>query len=339
MPAPEPEDVPPSELLATPSFTLPETVTDDWASATAGMAATTASARSDFFIEISPRCLESIDGPQTVATPRWSDCRQTRPRSEVLAIVTKIPGPSNHKRPVQPFVRYHVASKQRLFGGSSDGEAMEQERVLTGVDRLLALAGRSLATLASAMPAQQPLPAGGTTAAGDSLDETERRLSAALMRVNHVGEICAQALYEGQAASTRDPMLRERFLSAAREEADHLAWTRQRIEELGGRTSLLNPLWYGGALTLGVIAGRLGDRVSLGFMAETERQVEQHLESHLDRLPSADERSRAIVRQMKDDEVRHAETAMALGGVEFPAPVRGLMKLAAKVMTTTAHRL
>jgi len=157
------------------------------------------------------------------------------------------------------------------------------------------------------------------------------------MRVNHVGEICAQALYDAQALATRRPELRALFERAAGEESDHLAWTRLRIVQLGGRTSLLNPLWYGGAFAIGLLAARASDRVSLGFMAETERQVERHLDGHLERLPSDDHLSRAIVEQMKDDEVRHAETAVDEGGTALPLPVRMAMRLAAKLMTTTAH--
>ena len=157
------------------------------------------------------------------------------------------------------------------------------------------------------------------------------------MRVNHVGEICAQALYDAQALAARNPSLRAMFEQSASEEADHLAWTEQRIRELGGRTSLLNPLWYAGSFGIGLVAARLGDRLSLGFMAETERQVEQHLQSHLERLPPEDEASRAIVAQMKDDEVRHGETAAELGGPPLPLPLRLAMRLAARVMTRTAH--
>jgi len=157
------------------------------------------------------------------------------------------------------------------------------------------------------------------------------------MRVNHVGEVCAQALYSAQALTTRDPGLKARFEKAAREETDHLAWTQARLDELGQRPSLLNPLWYAGAFGLGLVAGRLGDRASLGFLVETERQVEAHLQSHLERLPPTDHASRAIVAQMKEDEAAHAEMAMDAGGVALPAPVRGMMKAAAKVMTTTAH--
>ena len=159
------------------------------------------------------------------------------------------------------------------------------------------------------------------------------------MRVNHVGEVCAQALYDAQALAARSPALKTMFEQAAQEESDHLAWTEERIRNLGGRTSLLNPLWYGGAFAIGLAAARIGDRASLGFMAETERQVEQHLQGHLDRLPEHDVASRAIVAQMKDDEVRHADAATELGGVELPFPLRMAMRMAARVMTRTAHYL
>ena len=157
------------------------------------------------------------------------------------------------------------------------------------------------------------------------------------MRVNHVGEVCAQALYQAQALATDDPALREQMAQAAREEIDHLAWTETRLAELGDRPSLLNPLWYGGAFLIGLAAGRLGDRVSLGFVVETERQVEQHLASHLERLPATDAASRAIVAQMKLDEAAHAAAAQQAGGIELPPPVRAAMRAAARVMTTTAH--
>lgn len=171
------------------------------------------------------------------------------------------------------------------------------------------------------------------------LDEAERRHAAALMRINHVGEICAQALYQGQAMMSRDPAIRDALQQASHEETEHLAWTERRIAELGGRKSLLNPVWYGGALAIGLLAGRLGDRWNLGFLAETERQVEQHLKGHLDTLPAHDQKSRAIVEQMKNDEVEHAETAVRLGAHTLPAPVRGVMKLASKVMTTLTYRI
>lgn len=159
------------------------------------------------------------------------------------------------------------------------------------------------------------------------------------MRVNHVGEVCAQALYQAQALTARSEGLRERMLVAAREETDHLAWTQRRLDELGDRASLLNPLWYAGAFGIGLLAGRLGDRVSLGFVVETERQVEAHLASHLERLPAADSRSRAIVEQMKVDERRHADAAEDAGAVALPAPVRGAMRAAARLMTATAQRI
>ena len=157
------------------------------------------------------------------------------------------------------------------------------------------------------------------------------------MRVNHVGEVCAQALYQSQSLVSRSPSLCAHFEHAAQEEREHLAWTRQRVAELGTHISYLTPLWYGGAFALGTLAGLAGDKVSLGFVVETERQVEQHLASHLEQLPAEDTRSREIVARMKDDEARHADQALAAGGVPLPAPVRGLMRLAARVMTRTAH--
>src|SRR5690606_33177378 len=168
------------------------------------------------------------------------------------------------------------------------------------------------------------------------LGADERRRAGALMRVNHVGEVCAQALYTAQALATSDPVLRTQMARSAREETDHLAWTRQRLDELGSRPSLLNPLWYAGAFGLGLVAGRFGDPVSLGFVLETERQVEAHLQGHLDRLPAGDHASRAIVAQMKDDEAAHALAAQQAGAMELPPPVKAAMRAAAKVMTTTA---
>ena len=171
------------------------------------------------------------------------------------------------------------------------------------------------------------------------MSDQERAHVCGLMRVNHVGEICAQALYQGQALTSRDPALREALRGAADEETEHLAWTEQRIAELGGRKSLLNPLWYVGALSMGLIAGKFGDKWNLGFLAETERQVEAHLDSHLQELPEQDMRSREIVDQMRIDEIGHADTAIHLGAAELPAPVKAGMKLAAKVMTGTAYRV
>lgn len=179
----------------------------------------------------------------------------------------------------------------------------------------------------------------GENLAEGALSDVERRHAAALMRVNHVGEVCAQALYQGQALSSANLALRAELERAAGEETEHLAWTASRISALGGRKSLLNPLWYGGALFFGVIAGRLGDRWNLGFLAETERQVEAHLNDHLGRLPPADEKSRAVLEQMRIDEVAHAEAAVRLGAAELPLPVRGAMKAASRIMTTTAYYL
>jgi ubiquinone biosynthesis monooxygenase Coq7 len=206
---------------------------------------------------------------------------------------------------------------------------------LSAFDRLLSGADEALRALASPPRAARarPLPTGPET----TLAEAERRESGALMRVNHVGEVCAQALYSAQALATPDPELRRRFGDAAAEETDHLAWTAERLRELGARQSLLNPLWYLGAFGIGLVAGRLGDRASLGFMVETERQVERHLESHLDRLPAADEASRAIVAQMKSDEAGHAIAAERAGGTPLPWPARMAMRLAGRVMTRTAH--
>lgn len=203
------------------------------------------------------------------------------------------------------------------------------------MDKILNAADAALRTLFAPARASRPCP---VVAADETrLEPAERALSASLMRVNHVGEVCAQALYTAQAAATSNPGLRAHFLQAAREEGDHLAWTRSRLDELGARPSLLNPLWYAGAFGLGLLAGRLGDAVSLGFVVETERQVEAHLQGHLERLPAQDHASRAIVVQMKDDEAEHASQATAAGAVALPAPVKALMAGAARVMTTTAH--
>lgn len=203
------------------------------------------------------------------------------------------------------------------------------------IDSLLIAADNALRTISGTSRAARPRPEGIT--APDALAEPERQHAGALMRVNHVGEICAQALYQAQGLSTRDPVLKAHFDQAAREENDHLAWTMQRLNELGARPSVLNPLWYAGAFGIGLLAGRLGDAISLGFLAETERQVEQHLASHLHRLPQADQASRAIVEQMKQDEARHGEAALAAGGIPLAAPIPSLMRAAAKVLTFTAH--
>ncbi|MDE1948952.1 MAG: 2-polyprenyl-3-methyl-6-methoxy-1,4-benzoquinone monooxygenase [Burkholderiales bacterium] len=207
------------------------------------------------------------------------------------------------------------------------------------LDRWLVGADNALRTLSGAVHAARPYPADGVAVGAPALSEAERRLAGALLRVDHVGEVCAQALYQAQALTARDDAARKRMVAAAREETDHLAWTQQRLDELGDRRSRLNPLWYAGAFAIGTLAGRLGDRLSLGFVVETERQVEQHLASHLDRLPAADSRSRAIVAQMKEDERRHAEGAQSAGATRLPLPLRWAMRAAAKVMTVTAHRI
>ena len=207
----------------------------------------------------------------------------------------------------------------------------------TPTDALLTAADTALRTLFAPPRAAAPTPR--ATRPGTALSEEEKRLSAALMRVNHVGEVCAQALYTAQALTTPNPALRAHFMRACAEETDHLAWTKQRLDELGSRTSLLNPLWYAGAFGIGLLAGRLGNAVSLGFVVETERQVEAHLLGHLDRLPAGDTASRAIVAQMAADEVKHAVDAQKAGAAELPGPVKELMRAAAKVMTTTAHHI
>lgn len=203
------------------------------------------------------------------------------------------------------------------------------------MDLLFGALDGALRTLFSTPRTGRPCPV--VPADETHLGAQERRHAAALMRVNHVGEVCAQALYTAQALATPSPALRQHFLDAAREENDHLAWTKARLDELGSRPSLLNPLWYAGAFGLGLVAGRLGDPVSLGFVVETERQVEAHLQSHLERLPAGDHASRAIVVQMKEDEATHARNAELAGAAELPPPAKLLMKAAAKVMTTTAH--
>jgi ubiquinone biosynthesis monooxygenase Coq7 len=208
---------------------------------------------------------------------------------------------------------------------------------LSPLDSLLVAADSALRTLSGASHAARAMPTPDQP--GEQLGDANRRLSGALMRVNHVGEVCAQALYTAQALTTRDPALRRQFESSAKEETDHLAWTQERLRDLNSRPSLLNPLWYAGAFGIGLIAGRLGDAVSLGFVVETERQVEQHLESHLARLPSADTASLAVVQQMKEDEARHGAAAQAAGAAALPIPVRWAMRLAAKVMTSTAHHV
>ena len=173
----------------------------------------------------------------------------------------------------------------------------------------------------------------------ESLDDAQRQEAARLMRVNHAGEIAAQALYQGQAFMARDPKVQDAMAKSSDEEVDHLAWCEQRIQELGGSVSKLDPLWYAGSFAIGALAGLAGDAQSLGFVGETERQVVEHLEQHLQKLPESDARSRAILAQMRDDEARHGAAAERAGGAPMPAPVRGVMRLMSKVMTTTAYWL
>jgi len=203
------------------------------------------------------------------------------------------------------------------------------------LDPLLIQIDSALRTLFAPAQSHRAIP--GASLPHAVLSSEEKRRSAALMRVNHCGEICAQALYQGQGLTARNAEVKRELEKAAREETEHLAWTERRIQELGGTKSLFNPLWYGGSFVLGAAAGMLGDRWNLGFLAETERQVEQHLTGHLDRLPTQDLKSKAIVEQMKQDEMRHAATAIAYGATELPLPVRLVMKLTAKVMTTTTY--
>ena len=203
------------------------------------------------------------------------------------------------------------------------------------VDELIVAFDKGLRTVFA--PAQSLRPVPGDELAAQALIEPQRALSAALMRVNHTGEICAHALYQGQALTARNPQARTVLEQAAREETEHLAWTERRIAELGGHKSLLNPAWYAGSFAIGALAGLLGDRWNLGFLAETERQVVAHLEGHLQRFPAEDGRSRAIVEKMKEDEARHATAAIEHGGSELPQPAKDAMRLSSKVMTGTSY--
>jgi ubiquinone biosynthesis monooxygenase Coq7 len=205
------------------------------------------------------------------------------------------------------------------------------------IDELVVNFDRALRTLAGRATASRPVP--GAELNGAELTADERRHAAGLMRVNHTGEVCAQALYAAQALVARDPVVRQEFARAAREEEEHLAWTQHRLTELSDRPSRLNPLWYGASFAIGVAAGAAGDRGNLGFVLETERQVEEHLTSHMEQLPPGDARSRAIVEQMRDDEARHGEAARAAGASELPLPVKGLMRIAADVMRFVAYRV
>ena len=204
-------------------------------------------------------------------------------------------------------------------------------------DKFITHFDTALRTLFAQAHSQRPHPDAGLDEA--ELSAAEKQHALGLMRVNHVGEVCAQALYSAQALATKDEHLRQHLLQAAREETDHLAWTHERLQALGARPSLLNPLWFAGAFALGFVAAKVSDRASLGFVVETERQVAKHLQSHLSRLPEEDAASRAVVERMKQDEERHAEEAAYRGALPLPKAAQGLMRFAAKVMTTTAHRI
>ena len=207
---------------------------------------------------------------------------------------------------------------------------MSLDTFITGFDR-------ALRTLSNTASASRPSPGEGLP--DGVLGATARRHAAGLMRVNHTGEVCAQALYSAQELTAREPLARRQFEQASREEEDHLAWTSGRLSELGARTSLLNPFWYAGSYAIGLCAGLAGDRTSLGFVVETERQVEEHLTGHIDRLPPEDAKSRSIVAAMRDDEIRHGMAARDAGATELPWPIRALMRGTARLMTVTAYRL
>ncbi|HUF22258.1 MAG TPA: 2-polyprenyl-3-methyl-6-methoxy-1,4-benzoquinone monooxygenase [Burkholderiales bacterium] len=203
------------------------------------------------------------------------------------------------------------------------------------VDRLITEFDRALRTLCGVASSVRAVPGAGLPE--ETLSDSERRHACALMRVNHAGEVCAQALYQGQAITARSEAVREALQQAAREETEHLAWTATRVSELGGRVSVLNPLLYTASFAAGVVSGVVGDRWNLGFLAETERQVEGHLQGHLDKLPERDDKSREIVRQMKIDEARHAATAHAHGAAELPGPVKHAMRVTSKLMTGSTY--
>ena len=210
------------------------------------------------------------------------------------------------------------------------------ERTYSLLDRFIGHFDEAMRTVFGPPPqAARANPAAGRS--DEDMDSAARELAGRLMRVNHAGEICAQALYQGQALTAKLPNVREKMEQAAREENDHLAWTEERVRDLGTHTSYLNPLWYAGSFTLGASAGLLGDRWSLGFLAETERQVVEHLSGHLSRLPPQDHKSHAIVEQMREDEGRHATVAIEAGAAELPQPIKQIMRLASKVMISAAH--
>jgi len=206
-----------------------------------------------------------------------------------------------------------------------------------GPDALILQVDKALRTLFATASSRRPYPDAGIEEA--EMSEAEKRHAAGLMRVNHSGEVCAQALYQGQALTARNPEAVRALIEASEEETEHLAWCEKRLNELGSHKSFLNPLWYAGSFTLGAFAGALGDKWNLGFLAETERQVEGHLNEHLSELPEPDAKSRAIVEQMKIDEMKHAETAIEHGGVPLPMPVKQAMQMTSKVLTFAAYRI
>lgn len=209
---------------------------------------------------------------------------------------------------------------------------------MTPIDRFIIEFDTALRSVVGGANAQRPAP-GSESGTNSTLDAAERKHAAGLMRVNHVGEVCAQALYQSQKLVARDPQIQEMLERSGQEEMDHLAWCETRLKELGSHTSYLNPFWYAGSFAIGLIAGLAGDKWSLGFVAETEKQVENHLESHLKKLPEEDHRSRAIVDQMRMDEIEHGQAALHAGGIALPEPIQKMMQAISKVMTSTAYKI
>ena len=209
---------------------------------------------------------------------------------------------------------------------------------MSPIDRFILEFDTALRSVVGGANAHRPTP-GSDTGSNLGLDATERKHAAGLMRVNHVGEVCAQALYQSQKLVARNPEIQEMLDHSGQEEMDHLAWCETRLQELGSHTSYLNPLWYAGSFAIGLAAGLAGDKWSLGFVAETEKQVENHLESHLEKLPKEDQRSRAIVDQMRVDEIAHGQAAKNAGGMNLPAPIQKIMQAISKIMTTTAYKI
>jgi len=209
---------------------------------------------------------------------------------------------------------------------------------MTPIDRLIIEFDTALRSVVGGANAQRPAPR-SESGTNSTLDSAERKHAAGLMRVNHVGEVCAQALYQSQKLVARDPQIQEMLERSGQEEMDHLAWCETRLKELGSHTSYLNPFWYAGSFAIGLIAGLAGDKWSLGFVAETEKQVENHLESHLKKLPEEDHRSRAIVDQMRKDEIEHGQAALHAGGIPLPEPIQKMMQAVSKVMTSTAYKI